>query len=249
MIDFSTPESPRRLILRAAGRFIFKELDRNLLIRSLRIRAVMGLLDKDPCWSRRMAGAVIMVAAFIVLMGIITGEALYPGYHTGEMDISDLAWKEPSATIFNVTMIVGGVLYSLTAILLRHAGLPRSVTIPAFLMGVGGAGVGIFPLYTGAPHVIFAMLTFGSGAITALMSGRTADPPFKYISLFLGTISLVSLVLFSIMWREGPFGPLGEGGMERWVAYANMVWAIGFGGYLMNSGMDSSQSPMSCRRP
>lgn len=215
----------------------------------MRIRVAMGLLDKDPCWARRTAGAVIMVAAFIVLMGIITGEALYPGYHTGEMDISDLAWKEPSATLFNVAMIVGGVMYSLTAILLRHAGLPRSVTVPAFLMGVGGAGVGLFPLYTGTPHVIAALMAFGGGAVTALMSGRTADAPFKYISMFLGTISLVSLVLFAIMWRTEPFGPLGEGGMERWVAYANMVWAIGFGGYLMNSGPDRSKSRMSCNRP
>lgn len=190
-----------------------------------------------------------MVAAFIVLMGIITGEALYPGYHTGEHAISDLAWEEPSATIFNATMIVGGIMYSMTAVLLRRAGLPRSVTIPAFLMGVGGAGVGLFPIYTGVPHVIAAMLAFGGGAVTALMSARTADPPFKYISLFLGTIGLVSLVLFSVMWKTIPFGPLGEGGIERWVAYANMVWAIGFGGYLMNSGIDRSKSRMACNRP
>ena len=209
----------------------------------------MGLFDKDPCWARRTAGALIMEAAFIVLMGIITSEALYPGYHTGEHDISDLAWEEPSATIFNTTMIVGGIMYSLTAILLRKAGLPRSVTVPAFLMGLGGAGVGIFPLYTGTPHVIAALMTFGGGSITALMAGRTADPPSKHISLALGTIGLISLVLFAIMWKGEPFGPLGEGGMERWVAYANMVWAIGFGGYLMNSGLDSSKSRMSCYRP
>jgi hypothetical membrane protein len=190
-----------------------------------------------------------MVAAFIVLMGIITGEAMYPGYHTGENDISDLALEEPSATIFNVTMIVGGIMYSLTAILLRRAGLPRSVTIPAFLMGVGGAGVGIFPVYTGIPHYIAALMAFGMGATTAIMAGRTADSPFKYISMFLGTISLISLVLFSIMWGGEPFGPLGEGGMERWVAYANMVWAIGFGGYLMNSGSDPSKSRKSSNRP
>jgi hypothetical membrane protein len=190
-----------------------------------------------------------MVAAFIVLMGIITGEALYPGYHTGEDDISDLAWREPSASIFNAAMIVGGVMYSLTAILLRHAGLPRSVTVPAFLMGVGAVGVGIFPVYTGIPHYIAALLAFGGGAVTALMAGRTADSPFKYISLVLGTISVISLVLFTAMWVGEPFGPLGEGGMERWVAYANMVWAIGFGGYLMNSGPDRSRSRMSCNRP
>jgi hypothetical membrane protein len=209
----------------------------------------MGMLDKGPCWCRRTAGALIMVAAFIVLMGIITGEALYPGYHTGEMDISELARQEPSATIFNATMMVGGIMYSLTALLLRRAGLPRSVTVPAFLMGVGCAGVGIFPVYTGVPHYIAALMVFGAGAITAIMAGRTADSPFKYISFFLGTISLVSLVLFSVAWRDGPFGPLGEGGMERWVAYANMVWAIGFGGYLMNSGPDRSKSRMSCDRP
>ena len=223
--------------------------DRNLLITRLRISEPMGLFDKDPCWARRTAGALVMVAAFIVLMGIITGEALYPGYHTGEDDISDLAWEEPSATIFNAAMIVGGVMYSLTAILLRHAGLPRSVTVPAFLMGVGAVGVGIFPVYTGIPHYIAALMTFGGGAVTALMAGRTADPPFKYISLFLGTISLISLVLFTAMWGGEPFGPLGEGGMERWVAYANMAWAIGFGGYLMNSGPDRSRSRMSCNRP
>lgn len=209
----------------------------------------MGIMDRDPCWARRTAGALIMVAAFIVLMGIITAEALYPGYHTGEMAISDLAGEEPSATIFNAAMIVGGVMYSLTAILLRRAGLPRSVTVPAFLMGVGGAGVGIFPSYTGAPHYIAALMAFGGGAITALMAARTADPPFRYISLFLGAISLASLALFSIVWRAEPFGPLGEGGIERWVAYANMVWAMGFGGYLMNSGLDRSRSRMACSRP
>ncbi|MHC1679808.1 MAG: hypothetical protein AB9860_00955 [Methanomassiliicoccales archaeon] len=109
--------------------------------------------------------------------------------------------------------------------------------------------MGSLPVYTGTPHYIAALMAFGGGAITALMAGRTTDSPFKYISLFLGIISLVSLVLFSVIWRNGPFGPLGEGGMERWVAYANMVWAIGFGGYLMNSGPDRSRSRMSCNRP
>ncbi len=104
----------------------------------------MGLLDKDPCWARRTAGSLIMVAAFIVLMGIITGEALFPGYHTGEDDISDLAWREPSASIFNAAMIVGGVMYSLTAILLRHAGLSRYVTVPAFIMAWAASASGFF---------------------------------------------------------------------------------------------------------
>lgn len=196
----------------------------------------MGPLDEGPLRCRRNCGAVMMSAAFIALMGIMMAEALYPGYHIGEMTISDLAAEEPSATVFNSSMIVGGGLFSLAALLLHRAGLPRSVTVPAFLMGVGAAGVGLFPSYTGTPHVIAAMMAFGMGAITAVMASRSTGPPFRYASLFLGTFSLVSLVLFSIMWRTEPFGPLGIGGMERLVAYCNMVWAIGFGGYLMRSG-------------
>ena len=65
------------------------------------------------------------------------------------------------------------------------------------------------------------------------MSSRILAWPFNRISLMLGSVALIALVLFGYMWATDPFGPLGEGGMERWVAYPVIIWGLGFGGYLM----------------
>ncbi len=65
------------------------------------------------------AGVLLLLAGFIAFMGIITAEALYPeGYSTSKNAISDLGATEPpdsviekpSATVFNVAMIVTGLL-------------------------------------------------------------------------------------------------------------------------------------------
>jgi hypothetical protein len=51
----------------------------------------------------------------------------------------------------------------------------------------------------------------------------------------LGTITLASLVLGSFFLEWGPVAELGEGGIERWVAYPAVLWLTVFGGYLMGS--------------
>ena len=67
----------------------------------------------------RAAGAMLFVAGAVILMGIISAEALYPApYTTGGNEISDLGGTEPpaaivlqpSATIFNLTMMAAGAL-------------------------------------------------------------------------------------------------------------------------------------------
>ncbi len=201
----------------------------------------MSVPRRDVPWHLRTAGALIMAAAFIVLIGIMTAEALYPGYHTGERTISALVEEEPSGAIFTIAMVVGGTVLSLASLLLPGAGLPTSLTVPALLMGVGCVGVGLFPMQTGAPHVIAAALALGMGGIAALMAARAARPPFSYISLVLGAFGLASLLLFAIMGRTGPLGPLGEGGVERLAAYADLAWAMVFGGHLMGKGANPSR--------
>ena len=47
----------------------------------------------------------------------------------------------------------------------------------------------------------------------------------------MGITALVALVLFV----TGNFLTLGRGGMERMIAYPEVLWAIGFGGYLIGS--------------
>ncbi len=66
---------------------------------------------------RYIAGAIMFFVGAFALMGIITSETLYPGYSTLQ-EISDLGASrppnsiihQPSATIFNTTMIISGAL-------------------------------------------------------------------------------------------------------------------------------------------
>ncbi|MEI2703045.1 MAG: hypothetical protein V9E83_11675 [Baekduia sp.] len=70
-----------------------------------------------------VAAILLMLAGSTVLMGIITAEALFPGsFNTGDQTVSTLASRfqpgnevrEPSATIFNLTLIASGVMLGVT---------------------------------------------------------------------------------------------------------------------------------------
>lgn len=189
----------------------------------------------------RTAGALLFVAGAVLLMGIITAEALYPApYTTGGNEISDLGGTrppeglvlQPSATIFNLTMIAGGLL-TLGAAACLQAGLGRlSTSIVVGLLGVGALGVGVFPGNVAGIHAVFALLTFVSGGLAAIVTAPVTRPPFRYLGIVLGVISLASLVSYVLLGEGAPLAPLGDGGVERWVAYPIVIWVTGFGGHL-----------------
>src|SRR2546423_8973351 len=79
---------------------------------------------------QKIGGALLFVAGAAILMGIITAEALYPaGYSTSRNDISDLGATrpphsvivQPSATIFDTTMILTGLLIIVAAYCMHRA--------------------------------------------------------------------------------------------------------------------------------
>jgi len=199
-----------------------------------------------------LAGALLFAAGVVALMGIITAETFYPGYSTRDNTISDLGASmppesvviEPSATIFNATMIVSGPLIIAGALLLFGAAGGRSrdrsrgfaiLALLVGLFGVGVLGVGIFPGNNPTMHPIFSILTFVAGGFSAVASGRQVAPPFRELSAGLGGIALLNLALFFALGMDSPFMELGIGGLERWVAYPIVLWTVGFGGYLMGS--------------
>jgi hypothetical protein len=53
--------------------------------------------------------------------------------------------------------------------------------------------------------------------------------PFSVISVTLGLMTLGAMVLYATKTYLG----LGVGGMERMIAYPSLMWAAGFGGYLI----------------
>jgi hypothetical membrane protein len=200
-----------------------------------------------------LAGALLFAAGVVTLMGIITAETFYPGCSTKDNTISDLGASmppesiivEPSATIFNATMILTGLLVIAGALLLFGAaggrgrgqgrGWGRGFAILVGLFGVGVLGAGIFPGNNPTMHPIFSILTFVAGGLSAVASGRRTASPFRYLSAGLGGIALLNLALFFAFGMDSPFMEVGIGGLERWVAYPIVLCTVGSGGYLMGS--------------
>ncbi len=186
----------------------------------------------------KLAGTLLFLAGSIILMGIITAEAFYPsGYTTANSEISDLGATvqpnsvsyQPSAAIFNYTMMIAGLMITVAAIL-QHKYLKKYLfTIPLLLLGVGMLGVGVFPGDKDPYHGMFALLTFNMGGLMAIVSFKIVSAPFSYIGIVFGLITIITLYTASF------FIPIvGDGGTERWVAYPVVLWLTGIGGYMLS---------------
>lgn len=200
------------------------------------MKQALQIFGKSPF---KVAGCLLLVAGVLILMGIITAETQYPQalhYDTYHNDISDLGATrppnsiitQPSAAIFNVTMMVTGVMTIGAAVAMRKAYPGKWVGIGTGLMGLGILGVGVFPGNYPAVHPIFALLAFSSGGVSAMLSSRVAAKPFAYIALALGVIALASLFLNGWLAQA-----LGGGGAERWIAYPVTLWMVAFGAYML----------------
>lgn len=194
----------------------------------------------------RLGGSMLALAGSIILLGIISGEALYPAaYSTAGNEISDLGGTtpasggivyQPAATIFNFTMIASGLLVATAAVLVHRGFGRRAVTIPMLILGLGALGVGVFPGPTGTPHALSAMTTFVAGGIAAVTSSIVVRGPFRWLSLLLGLVSLLTIGSYLVMGDGSPFAVFGTGGLERWIAYPIVLWIVAFGGYAAGRG-------------
>jgi hypothetical membrane protein len=196
------------------------------------------------------AGILILAACIIAFMGIITAETTYPSYSTKENTISDLGSSlppdpiilQPAATIFNVSMVVAGILLAAGGCLLVRAGFSRLFSLLFTAFGAGVLGVGVFNGSYAGPHTLFAMMTFTCGGCSAVVSYRIIKTPLRYPSLALGMTALTMLLFYSVFGLVGPLSTLGIGGVERWVAYPIILWACAFSGYLLSPGPSSTES-------
>ena len=194
--------------------------------------------------SPKLAGGLLLLAGVAILMGIITAEALYPDvYTTYDNEISDLGAtrppdsviREPSATIFNTLMMVTGIMILASASVLHGVFAAKRVTVPVALLGLGVLGVGIFPGNKEVLHPLFALLAFVSGGFAAILSGKVQEVPFRYFSIGLGAITLASLLVGMFGETTPVFEELGDGGVERWIAYPVVLWLVAFGSYLLST--------------
>jgi hypothetical membrane protein len=149
-----------------------------------------------------VAGALLVIAGIVAIMGIITAEATYPGYSTAKNDISDLGAtrppnsiiKQPAAGIFGATLVISGLLLIGGAFCtFRAFGHSRSSGLLALFLGLFGVGAIGAALFNGSndaslvAHTLFALLAFLAGAVAAIVAYFVERSPFRYIQLYWGS--------------------------------------------------------------
>ncbi len=178
--------------------------------------------------SKKIAGLLIFAGSAIGFIGIIIAETRTPNYSTANNYISDLGIG-PSAAIFNISLIVGGLLGMFGAFFLNRGMDKRVLPVLVGLASLGSFLVGVFPEDTGVPHIIGAAITFLAGGLASVFAYRFTVTPFRQVSIVLGALTLSAFIL---LFTGNNLG-LGAGGMERMVAYPSILWSFGFSGYLM----------------
>ena len=200
-------------------------------------------LPRSP--DRRVAGLLLVVAGSAVVLGIMTAEALYPAvYDVHRNTVSDLAAmrpddvvRQPSAAIFNTTMIVAGGLIAVAAVLLYRSRAGLLATLPVAGPGIGMIGVGAFPGNTVmAVHQLVSLATFLCGSLAAILTARLSSRLLRPVHVVLGGVALAFLLGYTFLGDLAVFDRLGEGGVERWIVYPVVLWIVVLGAGLAGGG-------------
>ncbi len=145
----------------------------------------------------------------------------------------------------NASFVVLGLTIILGSALVYPAFNPARGTAAGFgLFAVGGGGVvmvGVFPedALSGI-HGVGAALPFLVGNIGLVLLGWSLSVPgwLRLYTTLSGGVALFALVLYA----NNAFLGLGEGGLERVVAYPQTVWQIVLGGYALTRARSGSRS-------
>jgi hypothetical membrane protein len=183
-----------------------------------------------------LAGTLLYVGGIQWLLGILLAESWYPGYSSRIDYVSDLG-VGPVALIYNVSVFLLGLCMFLGAPLMMKSFENRVHTALLAISGIGAMGVGVFPYSMQPWHSIFTLLAILFGALAAISSYQVQEAPISYVSVILGSLSLVSSVVF-IPYLGLPVGStetflgMAKGSMERWAIYPILVWLIGHGSHI-----------------
>ena len=183
---------------------------------------------------QRLAGVALFVLAAGFMTVIMLGASIAPGYDMGAAAISDLGMIPETAILFNASLVLVGVLDVAGGVL--FCGRRHPVLLAAFAAaGIGAIGAGVFPLDSGGPHGLFALIAFLAFNLEAIGVATVLRGPMRVISVLAGTVGLVFVVLMAIGdgGNEAAFGVIGHGGTERMIVYPAMLWMLALGGYLM----------------
>lgn len=194
----------------------------------------------------KIAGIILLIGCLQFLLAVNLAETQFPGYNIAKNSLSDLGGTviavEPSAFIFNLSIIILGLLFLASVYLILKSGGCRLFSSCLAILGICAVGVGLFPEYTGGIHIFFALGAFLFGSLAVLFSYRLGlNIPMIILSMVLGLISLLILLL-QFIYGFGTINPLvaylGVGGTERFIVYPVLFYLTALGGYLTCRGKD-----------
>jgi len=189
----------------------------------------------SPFTARAMAGATLFAVGAAFLTVTMLGASIAPGYDFHGGAISDLGVIDATAALFNGLLVAIGALNLAGGYLLLR-GHRRGLLFAVYaLAGIGSIGAGLFPLSTGTPHSLFALLAFVSFNLEAIGTAAVEHGLLRGIAAIAGVVGLVFVALMIVGDGGNPavFGAIGHGGTERMIAYPAMLWLLAFGGSLM----------------
>lgn len=190
--------------------------------------------------SKKIAGLLGFVAVVQIVLAVFICEALYSDYNVGQQYISDLGnWSLAGnyAAIFNVSMILAGILGIASAYFIQQAFKNRLFTSLLMINTFCNILMGVFAEDISMPmHGISALigLIFGLGA--TFMSYKFVKSPLSYAPIILGGVIIVAVVLQA----SGFYLGLGLGGIERLEIYPTLLWGLTFDAYLIGEASNTA---------
>jgi len=176
--------------------------------------------------SMKISSLVLFAGAAQFFLLVLIAEVLYPNYSVANNYISDLGVGS-TAYIFNTSIILLGISIIVSSIFLKTFSKPLRIVL--ILAGIGAMGVGVFPETTGSLHTYSSLIVFLMASIAPYFIIWKLRNTLAVFWVILGTLGLISLILYV----PGIYLGLGKGGMERLIVYPNILWALGFGAWIM----------------
>jgi hypothetical membrane protein len=183
----------------------------------------------------RVPGFLLFALAAQFMTVIMLAASVAPRVDFSGGAISDMGVIPETAMLFNISLVLTGLL-SLAAVFLLHVDRSSRWTLAVFTVaGIGAIGAGLVPLNGGDAHSLFALTAFVFFNIQAIATSRFATLPLAAIGLVAGVVGLVFVAIMVIgdSGNTAVFGLIGHGGAERMIVYPVMLWLLAFGGYLM----------------
>ena len=207
--------------------------------------------------NQKIAGIILFVGTFGFVLAMQISEFIDgASYNVANNFISDLGTyckafpavttcvELPSHNLFDISVFLIGLALLLGSYFLYRAFKNRVFGGLLILSGIGAMGVGIFPENYPVEHEIFSLVVFLFGGLAAIFAYKIERKPLNYFSPVIGAFSIAMVVLYLAGYDLG----LGVGGIERLIAYPELLWLVALGGHMIAWDAEIP-SPLASTRP